>query len=270
MDTRSRFQIDDEVLNTLADRIKGEILVGFPVEVMEDSDGHTSHIQPLIKFVQRMPDGSQQVKDYPPIYDAPNNFPSGGGSTLTMPVKKKDTGYAFVMSRSIDAWHEKDGMQPQIDARMHDLSDAIYVPGLRATPRKLKNVSTESAQLRSDDGKHIFDMHPKNGPSMSADEGKHLFSLDPQKGATLKTAMKLAVDASQGMDVKGATHFMDAVTSAKSFNAPGGSLGGGLGGLLSSLVGALIGAGAMVALQAAQTPSAAPQAASFTQAALAR
>lgn len=256
MDLRSRYDVPDEVLHTLVDRVQAQIHTMIPVKVVEDSDGHTTHIQPLIKWVQRMPDGSQKLNEYPPIKDAPNNFPSGGGTTMTVPIKKGDLGYALVASRSIDVWHEKGGTQPQVDARMHDLSDAIYVPGLKDTPSKLKNVSKTSAQLRSNDGKHVFDMHPKNGPTMSADEGKHVVSAHPKNGIGIKTSMKLAVDATKGMDVKGATHFMDGVSSDKSFSAPSlnGQVGNGFQGMANGVIGALIGAGLMLALASGSQP----------------
>jgi len=272
MDTRDRYQIDDETLQTLGESVQSRIMTMVPVKVMKDSDGHTVGIQPLIKWVQRMPDGSQKLNDYPPITDAPVNFVSGGGTTFTHPVKEGDEGYALIASRSIDVWHEKGGMQPQVDARMHDLSDAIYCPGLRSTPRKLKDVSTTSAQMRSDDGKHMFDMHPENGPKMSADGGKTVISAHPKDGIGIKTALKLAVDATGGMDFKGAAHFKDAVTSATSFGAPAlnGQTGGGFQGMLGGVVGFFLALAAFTVLTATGGHPDALQRASYALAAVVR
>lgn len=235
-----------------------------PVRVLKDSDGKTVRIQPTVKATQLMPDGTTKLIDYPEL-EGLVHFASGGGSTFTHPIKSGDEGMVLFASRSIHNWREQGGTQPQVDARRGDLSDAMFIPGLRSKPRDLKNISTDAAQLRSDDGAHMVALHPKDGPSMSADNGKHTVAVNPKSGIDLKTTMALAVDAANGMSFKGAAHFADAVTSAKSFDAPGGSLGGGgLGGLVGGLVGALIGAGAMIALQAAQAPPAGPQQASYS------
>ena len=266
MDQRARFTDFDELLETVRDAVLNGLHISIPVAVDEDSaDGHTVKLKALIKTVRKHPDGREELLDFPPFCDVPIQFASGGGVTTTFPIKKALEGIYLISSRGFDAWHQQGGAQPAIDARRNSLSDGFFIPGVRSTPNKLKNVSTTSAQTRSDDGKHVFDLHPNNGPSMSADEGKHVVSVSPTAGISVKTAMKLAIDATGGMDVKGVTHFVDAVTSATSFNAPGGSVGGGFQGIMGGLVGALIGAGAMIALQAAQAPSLAPQQAAFTQ-----
>ena len=119
--------------------------------------------------------------------------------------------------------------------------------------------------MRSDDGKHVFDLHPKNGPSMAADGGKHVVSVNPTGGISIKTATALAVDAAKGTTFKGAAHFTDAVSSDKSFKAPTltGQVGGGFTGIANGFVGALIGAGAVLIAMAAQAPSDGVQRASY-------
>ncbi len=72
-----------------------------------------------------------------------------------------------------------------MDARRHSLSDAIYLPGVRNTPRKLKDVSTTAAQIRSDDGKHYSELDPKKGITHSVDGGKHVVSMSPEDGIKL-------------------------------------------------------------------------------------
>ncbi len=89
---------------------------------------------------------------------------------------------ALIASGSIDAWFQNGGEQPETDARRHSLSDAIYLPGVRNTPRKLNNVSTTAAQIRSDDGKHYSELDPKKGITHSVDGGKHVVSMSPEDG----------------------------------------------------------------------------------------
>jgi len=267
MDQRARFTDFDELLETVRDTVLNGLHIAIPVAVDEDSaDGHTVKLKALIKTVRKHPDGREELLDFPPFTDVPIQFHSGGGVTTTFPIKKALEGIYLISSRGFDAWHQQGGAQPAIDARRNSLSDGFFIPGVRSNPNKLKNVSTTSAQTRSDDGKHVFDLHPQNGPSLAADEGKHTFALNPKTGATLKTTMALAVDAADGMSFKGAAHFADAVTSAKSFDAPGGSVGGGFQGAKGGFIGALIGAGLVYAMLANQAPPTARQQASFTQA----
>jgi hypothetical protein len=252
MDLRERWNDPDEDLKAALEGMQAKIHTSIPVRVVKDSDGHTVGLQPLIKFVQRMPDGSQKLMDYPVISDAPVQFSGGGGVTMTHPIKEGDEGMAIISSRSIDTWHQQGGMQPQIDARMHDLSDAVYLPGIRSTPRKIKDVSTSAIETRSDDGKHKISMDAKTGSTtISIDEGKHTFGIDPKAGISMKTAMKLAVDASSGMDFKGAAHFADKLTSSKSIGAP--SLQGVVGGFTGAALAVALMIGAM-ALTGVQSP----------------
>ncbi|MBB5762171.1 hypothetical protein HNR01_001791 [Methylorubrum rhodesianum] len=267
MDLRYRFDDDTELHETIRDAVLSGLHIAIPVGVSEDSkDGHTVKLKALVKAVRRKPDGSKELVEMPPFSDVPIQFASGGGMTSTFPIKAGEEGIYLVSSRGFDAWHQQGGAQPAIDARRNSLSDGFFIPGVRSGKRKLQNYSTESAQMRSDDGKHVFDLHPKNGPSMAADGGKHMVSVSPTGGISIKTTTALAVDAAKGTTFKGATHFTDAVSSDKSFKAPTltGQVGGGFTGIANGFVGALIGAGAVLLAMAAQTPADGVQRASYT------
>jgi hypothetical protein len=86
------------------------------------------------------------------LVDVPVQFPSGGGYTLTFPLTAGDEGIVVFSCRCIDKWWASGGVQPQAEMRMHDVADGMFVPGLRSQPRVISGVSTNSAQLRSDDG----------------------------------------------------------------------------------------------------------------------
>jgi hypothetical protein len=62
-------------------------------------------------------------------------------------------------SRCIDGWWQSGGVQPPAEFRMHDLSDGFAIPG-RARSRASSNVSTTTAQLRSDDGLAYVELDP--------------------------------------------------------------------------------------------------------------
>jgi hypothetical protein len=200
MDVRSRFQNFDEVLQTLADTVQARIFTVMPVKATKASgDGHTVQIQPTIKAVQRMPDGSEKVLEYPEVLDAPVHAHGAGGYTNTMPIGEGDEGLGIVSCRPVDTWHQQGGTQPQLDARMHDLSDMHFIPGLRSDPKKLKNVSKSSAQTRTDDHETVSDW------SKSA--------VTHARGVSVQTFTDTGITTNR----KDSTHVVDdnAVTSAK-------------------------------------------------------
>ncbi len=185
MDPRFRFDDTTETLEALADDLAARIRISIPVKVTTDSDGHTVALQPLIKAVIKAPDGSLSLSSLPVLSDVPIQYGGGGGVTVTHPHKEGDEGVYLFCHRSIDAWHQQGGEQPQIDARMLSHSDGFYLPNVRSTPRKLQNVSTTSTQVRSDDGKHYSDWNPTTGTiTHSVEGGKHVSTVSRDGGIT--------------------------------------------------------------------------------------
>jgi hypothetical protein len=191
MDPRFRFDDATEVLESLADDIQSRIRTAIPVTPTEDSDGHTISLQPLTKLTRRKADGSLERTALPVLSDVPINHHGGGGITVTHPHKKGDEGVILVADRAIDAWHQNGGEQGAVDARMHSLSDGVYIPGIRSDPRKLKGVSTTSTQTRTDDKKSLHDIshtaittireeaaHQVNGKAIQSQKGSTTHTID--------------------------------------------------------------------------------------------
>ncbi|WP_186151910.1 Gp138 family membrane-puncturing spike protein [Burkholderia gladioli] len=120
-------------------------------------------IQGGLKVPVRADDGTVTTVELPPLVDCPVQFPSGGNSTLTFPVARGDECLVVFASRCIDAWWQSGGVQELADTRMHSLSDGFALLGFRSQPRVLANVSTTSAQLRSDDGATFIELNPTAG-----------------------------------------------------------------------------------------------------------
>jgi hypothetical protein len=158
-DVRERFYDPDELLETIKDAARSQIRSSIPVSLVEDSDdGHTVKLQPLIKAIIRTPDGSTKAVQLPVLPDIPIHHTGGGGVTMTHAHKKGDEGWIVVSDYSIDAWHQRGGVQAPPDVLSHALSDAVYIPGVRSDPRKLKGVSKTSTQTRTDDKQSVHDV----------------------------------------------------------------------------------------------------------------
>lgn len=74
-----------------------------------------------------------------------------------------------------------------IATRAGSQSDGFYIPGVRSTPRKLKNWSGKSTQMRSDDGKHFVDIDPAGTITTSVDGGKHVTTISKDSGISHKS-----------------------------------------------------------------------------------
>lgn len=122
-----------------------------------DPQAMTCSVQPAIQgrrttYDPNTAQPSTKFVNIPLLVDCPVQFPSGGGCSLTFPVKAGDECLVVFSSRCIDAWWQQGGVQPPMEARMHDLSDGFVLLGFRSQPRVLANVSTTTAQLRNDAG----------------------------------------------------------------------------------------------------------------------
>jgi len=183
MDARERFDDHEEAIRSAIEGALSNLWTAVPITIQSyDPAKGTVVAQPTIKAMVRKPDGTQESVTLPLLNDAPVHFPAGGGHTMTFPIAQGDEGLAIISSRSIDAWHQSGGIQQQTDARTHDLSDAMVLVGFRSTPRALQNASTNSVQLRSDDGKNFVEVGI-NGVKLQRDTAS--FSMDMSGNVTV-------------------------------------------------------------------------------------
>jgi hypothetical protein len=170
MDARTRFNDLHEAVSALVEAKMAELNTALPAKIVSvDFAKQTCVVQPVIKARIRKPDGSQEWVSYPQIPDVPLHFPTGGGVTMTFPVKEGDEALIHFSSRVQDAWQQQSGEQPQAEMRAHDVSNAFAMVGFKSEPRALSNVSSTSTQIRSDDGKQVLDIHPTNGFTMTSE-----------------------------------------------------------------------------------------------------
>lgn len=120
----------------------------------------TCVVQPAIKGVQTLQNGSTRQVAMPLLLDCPVQFPGAGGASLTFPVVAGDECLVVFASRGIDFWWQSSGVQPPAEARMHDLSDGFVLLGFRSKPRVLASISATATELRSDSGTTKISLDP--------------------------------------------------------------------------------------------------------------
>lgn len=136
-----------------------------------DAAAMTCVVQPAIQALVRDESGALTTANLPLLLDCPVQFPAGGGCTLTFPVATGDECLVVFASRCIDAWWQSGGIQAQAELRMHDLSDGFALLGFRSQPRVIGAVSTNAAQLRSDDGETFVEVAPGGTVAITAPAG---------------------------------------------------------------------------------------------------
>lgn len=117
-------------------------------------------VQPTIQAQVMDKDGTLSWQTLPQLLDVPVCFPNGGGFALTFPIAVDDEVLVVFSSRCIDNWWYQSGIQTQAQLRLHDLSDGFAIIGPRSRLRVLPSISTDSVQLRTEDGTTFVELKP--------------------------------------------------------------------------------------------------------------
>ena len=94
------------------------------------------------KTIGLNPDGTQAVREYAPIYAKVcycNPF-------ITYPIKKGDECVLLFSDREIESWFINGDINPEGYARMHDLTDAVALFGIRSIPNMIQ-ILTDALHL---------------------------------------------------------------------------------------------------------------------------
>jgi len=108
----------------------------------------------------------------PVLVDVPFQSFGGAGFVVTSPNLEGAECLIVFSSRCIDGWWLNGGVQPQIDQRMHDLSDGMAIIGFNSQKRLIPNYSTTALELRTFDGSTKISISPL-GVDITAGYLKH-------------------------------------------------------------------------------------------------
>ena len=71
---------------------------------------------------------------------------------ITLPIKPGDEVLVVFASRCIDSWWQSGQISPQVELRLHDLSDGFAIPGPRSVPKAIMNYNEEAIEVRNEAG----------------------------------------------------------------------------------------------------------------------
>lgn len=166
--------------------INSKITVGYQT-------GLTGQIQPV-------------AMAYPLFPDVPVIFLGGGGGALTFPVAAGDTCLLIFLDRDMSNWYVsgQTDLTPASN-RLHSLSDAVALVGLRSSRNPLEDVSDDSAELYGPEG--------HGGPLLSLGAGK--VGISNATGSLL-TVMTTLVAALTALNAKTGPDASAAITAFQS------------------------------------------------------
>ena len=147
-------QLEDPTLSqVLNNAIRAQLLdmhTAMPGKVLEyDINTQSARIQPLLKrkFIVQ-----EKEVDLPIINSVPVVFFGGANSIVHDSLVEGDTGLIVFSERSIDSWLSGDGQSVSPDdPKTHDLSDAIFFPGLKSFSQVISGLSDTNMTLKKGD-----------------------------------------------------------------------------------------------------------------------
>lgn len=137
----------------IREAIKSHILdlhTAMPARVERyDHARQKADVKPLLRKKYKV---SDTATEFPVIPAVPVQWPSAGGGEayIHLPLKLGDLGLVLICERSIDTWLSGDGQitSPQ-DPRHHDLSDAVFIPGVRPFKKALASTSADNLVIQN-------------------------------------------------------------------------------------------------------------------------
>jgi hypothetical protein len=151
-DERERWNDPEEQTRMSQDSHQARMWTAMPVIIKKhDRDTNTAHVQITVKQKHVDAEGKVEWLEIPMLKDVPVHYPGAGGVSITNPLKEGDEGLIMFASRDYDNWWKEGGVQEQREYRPHDLSNGFVMAGFRSQPRKLKNISEKTWQLRTDE-----------------------------------------------------------------------------------------------------------------------
>ncbi len=122
-----------------------DLRVAMPVKVISfNASKQTVSVQPMIKITLSA-GGSMPL---PVLVDVPVKFPRGGGFAVTFPIIAGDEGLVIISDRCIDGWYQSGSLSDPLDLRLHDLSDASFLPGVSSLPNVITAFDSDALVMR--------------------------------------------------------------------------------------------------------------------------
>lgn len=118
----------EDVIRLAMRSVALDLRVAMPCAISKVRGNQLVDVQPLLQAKYLAKATATTLK---PIPNVLVSMPQGAGYSIKLPLAVGDTGFCLFCDRSLDAWAASSGgvVDPG-DGRLHDMMDAIFVPGL--------------------------------------------------------------------------------------------------------------------------------------------
>lgn len=124
-----------------------------------DATTQTASILLALKHVINIePKGVKTLKERPVILKCPVITLFGGTSFVSLPITEGDNCIVLFNDRQIDDWFVNGGVQTPTSSRMHDVSDAIAIVGVRSLQDSIASYLANGIRLSFNEGNSKIDL----------------------------------------------------------------------------------------------------------------
>lgn len=138
-------------------------------------------------------------------------FPRGGDSYVTLPIKPGDEGIIIFSGRDLSSWKESGGLQPLHSTRLLDYNDAVFIAGVSSYPRAVSGYDPDNITIVKNGKKITVKDQVLDAPDYHIN-CKSLFASETIEATSTITS---ATDVIAG-GISGKTHVHSGVTSGGS------------------------------------------------------
>ena len=104
-----------------------------------DVTRQVANVKPMLRRVLRSEEMDRITEELPVIPCVPVAWLKGGGAFVTLPLAVGDTGLLIFAEHLIDRWRATGEDVDPGDLRRHDLSGAVFYPGLSTAANQIQN-----------------------------------------------------------------------------------------------------------------------------------
>lgn len=101
------------------------------------------------------PDGTRTLREHPLILKCPVMTLFGGESFINLPIASGDYCIVLFNDREMDNWFVNGGVQVPSSGRVHDLSDAIAIVGIRSLQNSITDFLANGIRLQFSENSRI-------------------------------------------------------------------------------------------------------------------
>lgn len=126
-----------------------------------------------------------------PLIEVPVYF-MGGDFSVEYQLDAGNEGFILFSQRCIDGWATTGGIANNPVMRFHDMSDAVFIPGIRSQPNVLSDFENNGIRLRNKTGDHYVWLKNDGTIELKNDESSILMS--PNGESFIKSSVSVTID----------------------------------------------------------------------------